>query len=253
MSHYGIWRFKGFISHTQITHRKEFEAGKSLFLRAMEMPPHHSDWVLIVLLLCVGLILAARLYNPERFRIFFALPFHVKRTEMELAFNPVVARGLFDVSLSVMSYLVLSTGIYIWLQNGVGAGPDLSKPALFFRILIILVLFYLIKNLAGLLVGWVFDRTDDIARSQNAQLAHRAWMTIVLLPLVVLSVYNTSYPELWIWLTLSVILLGVALSLYFSFLQLWKIGASSYYKIFYLCTLEIAPLVFLAGWLKSLN
>lgn len=219
----------------------------------MELPLHHSDWILVILLLCLALLVAARLYNPERFGSFVSLPFHVKRKEMELAFNPVVARGLFDVSLSITSYLVLSMGVYIWLHKTWSEAPYFTDSPIYYRILLILVLFYLFKNLSGLLVGWVFERTDDIARSQNAQLAHRAWLGVILLPFVILAVFNSSNYMLWYWITLFVMLLGVALSLYFSFLQLWRIGASSYYKIFYLCALEITPLVFLVGWLKSLS
>ena len=220
----------------------------------MEMPVHHSDWILIILLVSVALVLAARLYNPERFAGFILLPFHVKRKEMELSFNPVVARGLFDVSLSVVSYLVLALAVFVWLHRVDGEGvPDFSNSAIYFRILLILVLFYLFKNLAGLSVGWVFDQTEEIAKSQNAQLSHRAWLALALIPLLSLSVFNLNHYDIWWWLTSVLTLAGLIMSLYFSFLQLWRIGVSSYYKIIYLCALEITPLIFLVGWLKSLD
>lgn len=219
----------------------------------MELAAHHTDWLLGLLLLGLGLALSARLYNPARFGSFLALPFHVKRNEMELGFKPLVARGLFDVSLSVLSYLMLALGIYTWLHRPWEGGPHFSDQALYFRILFILVVFYLLKNLGGLFVGWVFDCTEDIARSQNSQLAHRAWLSLVLVPPLVLAVFNTAFYQVWYVVVLILLVLGLALSLYFSFIQLWRLRAAPYYKIFYLCALEITPLLFLVGWLKSLS
>ena len=219
----------------------------------MELPVHHTDWLLGILLLSVVLALAARLYNPERFRAFAGLPFHVKRPEMESAFNPAAGRGLFDVSLSVLSYLVLSLAVYLWLHRNGEAPPLLNDAALFYRVLLVLVVFFLLKNLAGLFIGWVFGRTEEIAHSQNTQLAHRSWLALILLPLVILAVFNAGNFIVWHWLLLIFTLAGLSLSLYFSFRQLWQIGTYSYYKILYLCALEITPLLFLAGWLKSLN
>lgn len=228
-------------------------AGKRLFLPLMELPVHHTDWLLGLLLLGFGLALSARLYNPGRFWAFLALPFHVKRDEMELGFKPLVARGLFDVSLSVLSYLMLALGIYIWLHRAWDGTPYFNDQALYFRVLFILLVFFLLKNLGGLFVGWVFDCTEDIARIQNSQLAHRAWLSLVIIPPLVLAVFNPANYQIWYVLLLILLVIGLALSLYFSFIQLWRLSAAAYYKIFYLCALEITPLLFLVGWLKSLN
>ena len=226
---------------------------KTLFLPLMELPVHHTDWLLGLLVLSMGLMLAARLYNPERFNGILSLPFHVKRSEMELAFRPLIARGLFDVSLSVLSYLVLSLGIYIWLHNAWSGKPDFNDQALYFRILFVLVVFYLLKNLIGLVVGWIFDGIEEVARSQNTQLAHRAWLSLILMPVLVLAVFNVGGYGVWYVAVLVLLALGMASSLYFSFSQLWRLAVPPYYKIFYLCALEITPLLFLVGWLKSLS
>lgn len=218
----------------------------------MEIAPHHTDWLLWILMLGAGLMLAARLYNPVRFAGFVSLPFHVKRREMELSFNPVVARGLFDVSLSVLSYLLLSLGIYVLLHNQWQDEVGFNDPALYFRILLILVLFYLLKNLMGLVVGWIFGQTEDIARIQNAQLAHRAWLAVILMPVLVLAIFNVGNYVVWYVLVMVLIIAGILSSLYFSFLQVWRVSTPAYYKIFYLCALEITPLLFLVEWLKSL-
>lgn len=218
----------------------------------MELPVHHTDWLLALLLLGMGLALAAKLYNPSRFRAFLFLPFHVKRDELELGFNPLVARGLFDVSLSVLSYLILSLGIYIWLHRPWDGAPNFNDQAIYFRVLFILVFFFLLKNLGGLFVGWVFDCTEDIARSQNSQLAHRAWLSLIIMPVLVMAVFNTELYLFWYLIMRILLILGLAFSFYFSFIQLWRSRALAYYKIFYLCALEITPLLFMVGWLKDL-
>ena len=218
----------------------------------MPIAVHHTDWIFWVLLLAIALLLAARLYNPVRFRAFLILPFHIKRQELESSFNPTVGRGLFDVSLSLLSYLMLGLSFFLILHPFEGAPPVLSDWRNFLRLLFVVLLFFLVKNLVGLFVGWVFQHTDEIARAQNVNLAYRAWIAMMLVPVCALvafyqPLYQVSYYLLWIGL-----FVGYYFALQFSFFRLWKMEALPYYKIFYLCTLEITPLLFLVGWLKSL-
>ncbi|MDZ7848201.1 MAG: DUF4271 domain-containing protein [Owenweeksia sp.] len=213
---------------------------------------HHTDWILWLLLTSAALLLAARLYNPKRFRAYLQLPIHVKRTELQDAFSPAVGRGLFDISLAVLSYLMYSLALYLLIHPHRGSAPLLSDWVMYLRLLFLLPLFFLVKNFLGLFVGWVFSQSEEIGQAQNVNLAYRAWSAIFILPLCTLIVYfQPLYPVLYYVLSVLLIL-GYLVALQFSVRKLWGMMAPVYYKIFYLCALEITPLVFLVEWLKTL-
>ncbi len=218
----------------------------------IERLPHHTDWILWLLLLSTVLVISARLYNPQRFRNFLILPFHVKRHELEASFNPSLRRGLFDLSLSLMSYAMIGLGVFLLLHPYLGAIPLLTDWEMYLRVLFILMLFFVVKNLVGLFVGWVFEQSEEIAGAQNVNLAYRMWTSILILPVCALLIYFTpAYPVVY-YLLAVLIGLGFYFAFQFSLLKIWRIQARGYYKIFYLCALEITPLLFLLGWLKSL-
>jgi len=214
--------------------------------------PHHIDWLLGLLVLATTLVLAARLYHPSRFRAFLFLPLHANREELEDGFRPVVGRGLFDVSLGLMSFCVLALSVFLLLNTSGSGFPMLGNWRMYLRLLMVLLFFYVGKNFLGLLVGWVFNTSEEIARAQNVSFAYRAWLTLFLLPVAIAMVYCTPLYNVLYYILLITLLVGYLFSLQFFILRIWRINALSYYKIFYLCALEITPLIFLVIWLKSL-
>lgn len=213
---------------------------------------HHTDWLLLVLLTGVVLALAARLYSPTRFKAFVQLPFHIRRRELEQNFNPAMGRGLFDVSLAFLSYLGLGLALYLLIHPPGPNFPLLSDWQLYLRLVFVLLLFFMVKNFLGLWVAWIFGRTDQVAHAQNVNLAYRAWLALVVLPFCALAVYWPPIYAVAHYLLWFLLVTGYLVALRFSFFQIWKMPVRSYYKIFYLCALEITPLLFLVGWLKSL-
>ena len=216
------------------------------------LPLHHTDWLLWLSLGVFSLLLAARLYNPIRFKAFSILPFHANRSELEASFRPVVGRGLFDVSLGVSSFATLGLALFLILHPNRGELPVMGDWRMYLRLTIVLLLFFVFKNFMGLLVGWVFNKTDFIAKAQNVSFAYRAWLGVLLFPVCVAMVYSG---EAYQWLY-YVLLVGLCVGYYFSVqfftIRIWRIDAFVYYKIFYLCALEITPLIFLVSWLQSL-
>mgnify|MGYP003636825822 CR=1 FL=1 len=104
----------------------------------------------------------------------------------------------------------------------------------------------------GLLVGWVFNKSDEIAADQNINLAYRTWLGILLLPLCIVAVFfHQAYPVMYFML-LTVVGVGYFLAFQFSAIRIWSMGVLPYYKLLYICALEITPLIFLVGWLISL-
>lgn len=214
--------------------------------------PHHTDWILWIIVGAAAFLLAARLYNPLRFKAFSILPFHAQRAELENSFRLVVGRGLFDISLGLVSFVVLSLTVFLLLHPFEGAMPFLGEWRLFLRLVIVLLFFYVFKNFMGLLVGWIFNQTEPIARAQNVSFAYRSWLAMILLPLCMALVFLPQAYQVLYYLLFTVLISGYAFSLQFLVIRIWQMNAFSYYKIFYLCALEITPLIFLIAWLVSL-
>ncbi len=218
----------------------------------MELPIHHTDWLLGVLLLSFVIMIAVRLYNFGRLKDFSILPFHSRRRDLEESFNPVPGKGFVDFSLSLNSTLVITIACFLLLHPYRGQFPLLADWTVFLMLLFALMIFFLFKNFMGLLVGWIFNKSDEIAAAQNINLAYRTWMGILLLPLCTVAVFfHQAYPVLYFVLLIAVSV-GYILAFQFSAIRIWSMGVLPYYKLLYLCALEITPLIFLVGWLISL-
>ncbi len=218
----------------------------------MELPVHHTDWLLGVLLLSFIMMIAVRLYNAKRLKDFAILPFHSRRRDLEESFNPVPGKGFVDLSLSLNSTLVITITCFLLLHPYRGKFPLLEDWTVFLMLLFALMIFFLFKNFMGLLVGWVFNKSDEIAAAQNINLAYRTWLGILLLPLCIVAVFfHQAYPVMYFML-LTVVGVGYFLAFQFSAIRIWSMGVLPYYKLLYICALEITPLIFLVGWLISL-
>lgn len=218
----------------------------------MEIGYHHTDWLLILLFVAVGILMAARLYNAQRLKDFALLPFHSRRKDLEANFNPVPGKGFVDLSLSLNSTLVITLSCFLLLHPYQGHFPLLSDWTLFLLLLFAFMIFFLFKNFMGLIVGWIFNRSEEITASQNVNLAYRTWLGILLLPVCILTVFvHQAYPVFY-YILLILLSTGYFFAFQFSAIRIWEMEVLPYYKILYLCALEITPLIFLIGWLTSL-
>jgi hypothetical protein len=217
-----------------------------------ELPLHHTDWLLAVLMLSFVVMITVKLYNAGRLRDFAILPFHSGRKELEESFNPVPGKGFVDLSLSLNSTLIITISCFLLLHPYEDVFPEFNDWTMFLMLLFALLIFFLFKNFMGLLVGWVFHKSDEIAEAQNINLAYRTWLGIILLPICTVAVFfQPAYPVVY-FILLFVLSVGYFLAFQFSALRIWSMGVLPYYKLLYLCALEITPLIFLVGWLKSL-
>lgn len=211
----------------------------------MSKPLHHTDWLLILFFINGLLFLVAKLYHSKKFGVFISLPFNAGLQDFEKDFNPYGGKDLFDIALSINSFLIYSTGLYLIFN------PDLSLWSDFFRMLFILILFFLLKNLIGLFVAWLFDKNEEVSLSYNANLAYRIWASMWVYPLLVFLVFVPFLKENTNILAAIILALGYAFAISIGVLRLWSMSAPKYYKIFYLCALEIGPMVILIFWLKN--
>lgn len=206
---------------------------------------HHTDWLLILFIVNAVLFLIAKLYHPKKFGEFLSLPFNSGLQEFEKEFNPYGGKDIFDITLTFNSFLIYATGLFVIFN------PDLSLYSDFFRLFFILILFFLLKNFASLFIAWLFDKNIEITTSHNANLAYRTWGSIWLYPVLVAAVFIPNLSESSATLVSIAIAAVYILALIVSIFRVWAMAAKKYYKILYLCALEITPIVFLFYWLKS--
>lgn len=211
----------------------------------VEKSIHHTDWLLVFFVLNAVLFLAAKLYHPKKFSVFLSLPLKSGLQEFEKEFNPYGGKDIFDIALTLNSYLIYGAGLFIIFN------PDLSQWGDFFRLVFVLILFFLLKNLLSLLIAWLFDKNLEISNSHNANLAYRSWGAIWIYPVLIAIVFVPGLVENSRILVSITIAFAYVLALLVSIFRVWVMHAEKYYKIFYLCALEIAPLFFLFSWLKS--
>ncbi len=212
---------------------------------------HHTDWLLGVLLLSWLLIIVARWFNPDRFNQVAILPFHGSRREVETTFNPSRGKGMYAFNLNVVSNIIISLSLFLLLHFPDNKIPDFSNWSLFLKLFFGISFFFIFKNFVGLFVGWVFNSSDELAESQNIHLAYRIWMSIVLAPICVIAVYWPNSFSIAYFLVALILVIGYLLALLFSSIKIWTLPLRGYYKISYLCALEITPLIYLLLWFNN--
>lgn len=215
-------------------------------------PIHHTDWLLIPIGIMLVLLLMARLYDHRRFRAISFLPFHGDRNQIEENFNPVLGRGLIDISLSFFSYLALGLALFVLVHPWKGEFPLLRDWQLYLQIVFLLLFFFVIKNLISIFTGWIFSRTEEVHHSQNISLIYRVWISMWIFPVGVAAVFFPASYRIDYYILVALLCAGVYLMLQFTAVKIWQMKSGAYHKIFYLCALEITPLIFLADWLKNL-
>lgn len=212
---------------------------------------HHSDWVLMILTAVVFLWVLAYRVNGTYFRQFARLPFYVKAREWSAQFNPLQGRGGKDIILGLSGYVIFSLGLFLFTAFREGYRPLTYAWPDFLRVLLLLGIILLFKALLSALVGYVFDCSQAIVKTQNQYFAFLSWSSLPLLPVILVLLLWPSQVA-WLYSVLLVFLSGGALLAIGQTLPTtFKIPPSRSYNIFYLCTLEISPVFYLIYLLQN--
>ncbi len=98
-------------------------------------------------------------------------------------------------------------------------------------------------------VNWLFDTRDTIDRQMTVQFSISIFTLIVMIPIVLLLLYNPT--KYFVWIGVAVLGLAAVLRLVLGVIETRvSTKISSFYIFLYLCALEIAPVATLvtAGW-----
>ncbi|MCC5917653.1 MAG: DUF4271 domain-containing protein [Cryomorphaceae bacterium] len=212
---------------------------------------HYIDWVFITLLLSGGLMLYVKLVFPRRFSDLSSLErMFVKPLDPDYEKSRT---GVFELITTVQYLVVLSLLIMRWLHLLNIREASHTDWQIFLQVLFGLGLYISLRNLVIKLISKIFE-VEFVGDWWLEYLNYyRISAGIWLMPLVFLSFYFWS--GAWFFGLLSVGYLSVFMgrTLYKAIMEIRSKGHISLVRILlYLCTLEIAPLIWLFLWLLRL-
>lgn len=205
--------------------------------------------ILIVIVLLVSLV---KFLFPLRFK-------EVIMAVWESRFYNLIERegGLFNNWVTFFLFLnfLFSLSFLLYqslLQKGYTEFIPVNHPAVVLLYALgFIVGYYLIKFLIMIFAGWIFKTSRPTESVLRITLIVYQFAGIVIFPLLVINFYN---PTPWLLTTAWVILLLLVLYrlIRISFIGLGMGGFSAYHLILYLCTIEIAPLLFIIKYTDNI-
>jgi hypothetical protein len=207
-----------------------------------------QGWNLALLGIMLLLIVLNKQLYPRQFRQVLSVPGGVSHTNQLLReWNP--KRSFICVSLLLCYILLLALFIQ---KSFVVFSHDVStyNVVRIFGILCALMTGWVLLRYAVLhLVNWLFDARETVDRQMAVKFSVSIYTLIVMMPLVLLLLYNPS--RYFVWIGVALLGLSALTRLVVGMIETrvaTKIPA--FYIFLYLCALEIAPVAILvtAGW-----
>jgi hypothetical protein len=205
-----------------------------------------EDWMFFVFLLCILLITWSRFSEPGQLRRMLNSAFNIRlmRQEMREETQHRYTRIIYLIVFSFMAGMCIYATVRLAAPS---LAPDID-PALFYLVLSASVgLIYLGKSLVVRLISHVAAGDFSLSEYLYSLLHLNQVAGILLLPMMLVVAYSDQK-------TASVVLTSAAGMLGLTLLYRWFRGVISalgngvpmFYIFFYLCTLEILPLLVIA-------
>ncbi|MDB3937621.1 DUF4271 domain-containing protein [Flavobacteriaceae bacterium] len=201
------------------------------------------DGFTIIILLNIIIVTIAKALNNSKFKQFIFiylnnsfLKFNTNNNSFLSSFNSLLNIN-YLISLSVYISIIISYSSY-----GINNNFEIS---IFFKTLLIVIVFVYAKYLIELLVGWAFSISKFIVTFNFQKNNFNKLIGIIIILLNSLTIY--SFPNSMTFIKMSIFFV---ISLYL--IGLYKvirlndnlILSNMFYFILYLCTLEIVPILF---------
>lgn len=228
------------------------------FLKPHELAPVHGEpillkpeqpfWLLVILLLIVGLMMAVRIFYRKSFleliSAFFSFRYSVQLIRDE---NILLQRA--TIVLTIIFTLTLALFLYqadVVSQWKLPFTPSGFNAYIFFALIISAI--YAFKFMVLKIAGFIFDIAQEMETYVFTVFLINNMFGLLLLPVVVINFLYPSMPGIE---AVSFSILGLAcIFLLYRLVRGVLISRespyhSSLYLFFYLCALEIAPLLVL--------
>ena len=200
-------------------------------------------WNLVVLGLMLFLIVLNRQLYPRQFRQILTVPGGVAHTNQLLReWSPV---GSF-IGVSFMAAYVVLMALFVQ-KSCVVLSRDIvqyNTTRVFGIICGCIAAWVLLRYAILYLFNWLFDTKEAVDRQMTVQLSFSIFSFFVMLPVLLLLLYNPY--TLFVWMGLGIIVLAALMRLFYGLIET-RVATkiSSFFIFLYLCALEIAPVAIL--------
>lgn len=211
-------------------------------LSPKETHPLNIDWVTIHLIIAVGLLAWVRAFYNKRLKV-IALAFLSERNFSLVSREGNLFKERIAIPLLIIYLISMSMFIYqICYHFKLNPIYEFEELKLFSLIMIIVLFYWVFKYLLIYFLGTVFKNYALALDYQLTNFIFTLVMGIIMLPVVVIVVYFPSSEVLYF----GIILIGLSF--------LYRVGRevlkgfiytkfSTFYKLLYLCTFEILPII----------
>jgi len=220
-------------------------------MQELARPIPTESWQVIVVLICILLLTYLRVGFPRASLLLLSTPFRkVQSRDLDAAEQQLISH--FTLPATLVSWLAMGMLTFILGRDGWLSGEPIqmefnhfvSATALF-------ATFSILKHLVSQFWNsWIFESPDFRPMLERR---YNTWYVngMLLFFLLALPWLNSSASDIWLFGAMGILALLYALSVFRTivFLSLCK-HVSIYYKILYLCALEIAPIGLIYYWLS---
>lgn len=204
-----------------------------------------KDWATVIFLLSFGIIAVNKTIYEVRFAEFLRLAFSSKYNKIYK--DATNLKNTFTLSFFFIQLVSITFFIQICLKSF--GSIEYYTLRSFLSIFNVVCLFILAKFLIERIIATTFN-IEEFADQFNLQkVNYRNYIALLVLPIDLIFFYNDIASNIPIT-AIIIALLAINIILYSQFLKLYQktITNNLFYFILYLCTLEIAPYLFLYYW-----
>jgi hypothetical protein len=213
----------------------------------LEKLPHAIDWLTLITLLSFALVAFFKTLYAKRFVAFLKLPMNSSY------FSEISQEKEHPFWFVVFTESILIIGItqFIFLLVALsGSGSQIVDYSLFLRILLIGLLFFTLQRFMHSLTGYLFETKKSFTQFMQIKDGHLQWAGLLLLVLNVLIVYSPIAYQVSIYIGVFLLVALYTLGVIRATIMVGTETLNPLQLFFYLCALEILPVLVLVKWLS---
>jgi hypothetical protein len=214
----------------------------------MQKAIHVTDWIALIILIDITFIAFLRHYFPKRFIAFIKIPFNTSyftefAQEKEQPF-------WFELISEIIMLISISLFIYALIYIGGDKTVHSNDYLIFIKIFLASVLFVTIQRFFHSLTGQLFNMQKNLTMLMHVKDGYLRWAAPLLIIIISLSVF-INYPiTMLLYIGVGILALVYVIGIIRgSTLLAGNKTLSGMHIFFYLCTLEILPVVALVKML----
>ena len=210
---------------------------------------NNIDWITAIIFSSILFMVIAKNLFYQRFLNFIILPFNNKYIFMYNKKDKLL--NWFNIFFTL--FQLLNFSLFIYLASNILSNSESDKYPVFFSIILgFLFLFLIGKILLQMGGGFVFNNNKIISEFIFKKLSYLNYSSIIMLAANIILTYVLKDSKIVVFVSIFLIVVVHVIG-WITIIKNYQKVISSYffYFILYLCTLEIAPIVIIANYLKD--